>query len=80
MIIVLCSPLRRNVPVSLHPRDIPRVPEEARRVVRAAFPHGNAYMRLRGELGTIYDDQLFAALSPARRRPAAPPQRLVLLC
>jgi hypothetical protein len=53
------------------------VPEETRRVARAAFPRGNIYMRLRDELGAIDHDQLFAALFLAvaspRRRPGALP-------
>src|SRR5688500_10599193 len=62
--------------MSLHPQAIPPVPEETRRVAQAAFPHGNLYMRLRDELGAIYDDQLFAPLFPPRGQPAASPWRL----
>jgi hypothetical protein len=36
--------------MSLHPREIPPVPEETQCVVRAAFPRGNIYMRLRDEM------------------------------
>ena len=43
--------------MSLHPREIPPVPEETRRVACAAFPRGNIYMRLRDELGVVYSDQ-----------------------
>jgi transposase len=64
--------------MSLHPQEIPPVPEETRRVARAAFPRGNVYMRIRDELGAIYDDQLFAPLFPARGQPAASPWRLAL--
>ena len=64
--------------MSLHPQEIPPVPEETRRVAQAAFPRGNVYMRLRDELGAIYDDQLFAPLFPARGQPAASPWRLAL--
>jgi transposase len=42
--------------MSLHPREIPPGPEETMRVARAAFSRGNVYMRMRDELGTIYDD------------------------
>jgi transposase len=65
--------------MSLHPREIPPVPEETRRVARAAFPRGNIYMRLRDELGVVYSDQLFAALFPSRGQPAASPWRLALI-
>jgi hypothetical protein len=57
--------------MSLHPGAIPPVPEETRRMAPAAFPRGNLYMRLRDELGAIYDDHLFASLFPARGQPAA---------
>jgi transposase len=62
--------------MSLHPQDIPPVPEETRRVAQAAFSRGNIYMRLRDELGAIYDDQLFAPLFSPRGQPAASPWRL----
>jgi transposase len=65
--------------MSLHPREIPSVPDETRRVAQAAFPRGNVYMRMRDELGTIYDDQLFACLFPTRGQPAASPWRLALI-
>lgn len=46
----------RRIAMSLQPREIPPVPEETRRVARAAFPKGNAYVRPRDEIGTIFDD------------------------
>jgi hypothetical protein len=59
--------------MSLHPQEIPPMPEETRRVAQAAFPRGNVYMHLRDELGAIYDEQFFAPLFPARgRRPPRP--------
>jgi transposase len=64
--------------MSLHPGEIPPVPEETRRVAQAAFPRGNLYICLRDELGAIYDDHLFAPLFPARGQPAASPWRLAL--
>ena len=64
--------------MSLHPQEIPPIPEETRRVAQAVFPHGNIYMRMRDELGTIYDDQRFAPLFSARGQPAMSPWRLAL--
>jgi transposase len=64
--------------MSLHPQEIPPVPEETHRVALAAFPRGNVYMRLRDEVGAIYDDPLFAPLFPARGQPAESPWRLAL--
>jgi hypothetical protein len=71
MISVRRSPSWRTMPMSLHAQELPPVPEETRRVARAAFPRGNVYMRLRDELGAMYDDQLFASLFPIRGQPAA---------
>jgi transposase len=64
--------------MSLHPREVPPVPEETRRVAQAAFPRGNVYMHMRDELGAIYDDRLFASLFSARGQPAESPWRLAL--
>src|SRR5262245_11013936 len=64
--------------MSLHPQAIPAVPEETMRIARAAFPHGNVYMRMRDALGTIYADQLFVSLFPVRGQPAEAPWRLAL--
>jgi len=55
------------------------VPEATVRVARAAFPKGNLYLRLRDELGTLYDDTTFSGLYPKRGQPAEPPWRLALI-
>ena len=65
--------------MSLQPEEISPVPEETRRVARAAFPKGNVYLRLRDEIGPLFDDAMFAALFPARGQPAAQPWRLALM-
>jgi transposase len=64
--------------MSLRPEEILPVPEETRRVAQAAFPRGNIYMRMRDELGVIYNDRLFVSLFPARGQPAETPWRLAL--
>jgi transposase len=64
--------------MSLQPGKIPSVPAKTRRIAQAAFPRGNVYMRMRDELGPIYDDQLFAPLFPPRGQPAEAPWRLAL--
>jgi hypothetical protein len=56
--------------MSMRPGSIPPVPDETARVARAAFPKGSFYLRLRDELGAIYEDKDFAALFPARPRPS----------
>lgn len=55
------------------------VPEETQRVAQAAFPHGNGYLTVRDELGTIYRDEQFAGLFSGRGRPAESPWRLALV-
>jgi len=65
--------------MSLHPQAIPPIPEETARVAHAVFPNGNVYMRMRDELGTIYQDQDFADLFPQRGQPAEAPWRLALV-
>lgn len=64
--------------MSLHIQPIPDVPEETRRVARAAFPKGNRWVCLRDELGTVYTDEDFADLFSQRGQPAAAPWRLAL--
>ncbi|MBK1839754.1 hypothetical protein JHL17_20315 [Azospirillum sp. YIM B02556] len=62
--------------MSLKPQTIPPVPETAATVARAAFPKGTAVLRLRDELGTICQDELFATVDPERDQPAAASWRL----
>jgi transposase len=54
------------------------IPEETRRIARAAFPKGTLCMRLADRLGLLYQDQQFAALFPPRGQPALSPARLAL--
>lgn len=55
------------------------VPEETARVAHAAFPHGNVYLRLRDELGTVFEDALFTAVYAREGQPALHPWRLALV-
>src|SRR3954451_13540340 len=65
--------------MSLRPEPAGPIPAETARVARAAFPKGHPCLRLRDELGPIYDDARFAALFPAHGRPAEAPWRLALV-
>lgn len=60
------------------PKDL-SIPEETVRAAKAAFPKGNRYLKLRDELGVIYDDADFADLYPRRDQPALAPWRLALV-
>ncbi|MCC3768312.1 IS1182 family transposase, partial [Streptomyces sp. UNOC14_S4] len=55
------------------------IPAETVRVARAAFPKGTLAIRLRDELGVLFRDEQFAALFPARGKPAWSPGRLALV-
>ena len=65
--------------MSLKPGPIQPIPEETIQVARAAFPKGNLYLTLRHKLGSIFQDEDFAGLSPADGQPALPPWRLALV-
>jgi transposase len=65
--------------MSLHPHVIAPVPEATVRVARAAFPKGHPYLTFRDALGTIFQDEDFAALFPAWGQPGLPPWRLALV-
>jgi len=64
--------------MSLRPQAPPTVPEETRRVARAAFPKGTLCLRIADALGPVYRDGQFAALFPRRGQPAEAPGRLAL--
>ena len=65
--------------MSLRPAPIPLTRAETVRVTRAAFPQGNIYVQLKDELGSVYEDELFAHLFPQRGQPAAFPWQLALI-
>ena len=66
--------------MALHPQTLPPVPDATAATVRAALPKGNLYVDLHAEFGTLYADQLFAALSPPEGRPVdVSPWRLALV-
>lgn len=55
------------------------IPEETKRIARAAFPKGNAYMTLRDQLETIYTDNMFVEVFSKTGQPGEAPWRLVLV-
>src|SRR5499426_436042 len=65
--------------MSLRSHTLESVPEETARVARAAFPKGNPYLLLRDTLGTIFQDDDFAACFPLDGQPGLPPWRLALV-
>jgi transposase len=65
--------------MSLQRKSLPEIPPETVQVAKAAFPSGNIYMQLRDELGTIYEDELFASVYTEVGQPAVAPWRLALV-
>lgn len=63
----------------LHPEKIPLIPNETVRVAKAAFPKGNLYMRLRDELGILFQDEDFVSVYPPRGQSAQTPWRLAMV-
>lgn len=56
-----------------------RIPDQTVLVAQAAFPNGNAYMRMRDVLGPIYTNAEFATLFKKEGRPAEAPAQLALV-
>ena len=65
--------------MSLKPQGVGSIPETTARFAHAAFPKGNAIMRLRDALGPIYTDEQFTALFPDDGQPALSPGLLALV-
>jgi len=71
---------RKESFMSLHPHTVDPIPEQTARIAHAAFRRGNPFMRMRDEIGTLFTDEAFAPLFPARGRPVVSPWRLALVC
>jgi transposase len=65
--------------MSLKSQTIEPIPEETARIAKAAFPKGNTMMKIRDELGILYEDGQFTHLFPLRGQPALTPWRLALV-
>ncbi len=65
--------------MSLRPSPVEPVPEEPARIARAAFRKGNRLMRIRDEIGVLYDDPMVASLYDARGQLAIALWRLALV-
>ncbi|MGZ6308415.1 MAG: IS1182 family transposase [Ktedonobacterales bacterium] len=62
------------------PRDpLQPIPAETARVAHAAFPAGNLYMRVRDELGPLFDDERFTTVYAHEGQPALHPWQLALV-
>lgn len=65
--------------MSMHPQELGAIPVETMRVARAAYAKGSLAMRLRDELGGLYQDEQFVSLFPSRGQPAVAPWRVALV-
>ncbi|MEV6963460.1 IS1182 family transposase [Streptomyces sp. NPDC051207] len=65
--------------MSLRPMEPGEIPAETVRVARAAFPKGSLAIRVRDELGVLFQDEEFAGLFPSRGKPALSPGRLAFV-
>lgn len=65
--------------MSMYARELGRIPEETARIARAACPKGTLAMRLRDELGELYQDEHFVCLYPVEGQPAYEPWRLAMI-
>ncbi len=63
----------------LKPKPIGEIPEATTRIVKAAFPKGNAIMRLRDNFDGLFKDEDFSDLYPDLGQPALSPWRLGLV-
>ena len=62
--------------MSMQPRPWPEVPADTARVARKAFRKGALAIRARDELGSWYDDEVFAAAYGTRGKPGISPAQL----
>src|SRR5437660_1074258 len=65
--------------MSLKPDPIGPVPAVTARVAKAASPKGSTCIRMRDELGVLFQDEMFADLFPKDGQPALAPWRLALV-
>ena len=64
--------------MTLHAYDQKVIPAETARIAKAAFPKGNPYIKMRDELGVLYQDSEFADLFPTTGQRALSPGQLAL--
>lgn len=65
--------------MSMRPQQPPQVPELTVRTVRAAFPKGTLAVRMRDELGGLFEDAAFASAFGARGKPGISPGCLAMV-
>ena len=66
--------------MSIHPQPLAPIPKETALVAHVALSHGNTYVIMRDQLGTFYDDHIFADLFSKRGCPAEASWQVALVC
>ena len=69
----------REIALSLQIEIAYSVPKETARVAKAAFPKGAPFLKMRDELGTLFEDEDFSDLFPPQGHAAEAPWRLALV-
>jgi transposase len=65
--------------MSLKPKKLEEIPTETAKIAKAAFGKTNLYIRMRDEIGTIFEDKEFEELYSNNGQPAQSPWRLALI-
>lgn len=65
--------------MSLQPQMSREVPEETARVAQAIYPKGNLFMKIRDELGDLFEDVVFTELYPQTGQHSLSPSLLALV-
>jgi hypothetical protein len=63
----------------MRPRPLPEVPEQTVVVARAAFRKGSLAMRVRDELGEVFEDGAFMEAFAVRGKPGISPAQLAMV-
>src|SRR5258707_352786 len=63
----------------LRPEAIGNIPDKTARAAQAAFPKGNPYMRMRDEMGLLFEEADFKVMYARVGQPAIPAWRLMLV-
>jgi len=61
--------------MSLKSEPIGPIPQETAHLAKAVFPEGSTFIKMQDELGTLFQDTMFATLFPKVGQPALAPWR-----
>jgi transposase len=64
--------------MTLKPTPINEIPRATAQAAKASFPKGNVNIKMRYELGSIYNDEMFTEIYSSEGQPGWSPWRLAL--